>query len=489
MAREFGGGHDSHFRAAMAACIFCCVMATRKRPPLTVLSAFTGAGGLDLGLECAGFETLACIELDERARDTIIANRPHWNPLETGDILQAAYELRPCDVGLARGELSVLAGGPPCQPFSTAAQWSDRGRTGLDDPRSLSLLAFLHLAETFLPHVILVENVPGFVLGHSSALGIIADELGRINAKNGTCYNADVRVLSAEHFGVPQRRRRAIIVARRDGNAFAWPKPTHIDAPVRAYDALADIRPASVPVAKGQWADLLPSIPAGMNYQYHTSRGGGKPLFGHRRRFWSFLLKLAPDQPSWTISAQPGPATGPFHWDNRPLATEELARLQSFPRNWAFEGRELAKRRQIGNATPPLLAEIIGRAIAGSVFSRRFRSNPRLAVPRRRMQPSLPAIEPVPDRFLARLNKQENHPGQGRGPGAARRQTRLLLEQLAIALDVVLRRVALDQIFEPEVTAPAPRQDPLLKGSHARPDRRRSELRTPKRGPRSSRAA
>ena len=424
-------------------------MIRRKSPPLTALSAFTGAGGLDLGLECAGFQTVACIELDERARDTIVTNRPHWNLLETGDIIQAAYELTPEDVGLGRGELSVLAGGPPCQPFSTAAQWADRGRKGLDDPRSLSLLAFLHLAETFLPHVILIENVPGFVLGRSSALGVIDAELARINASHGTNYRTDVRVLSAEEYGVPQRRRRAILVARRDGKEFDWPEPTHVRAPVRAGDALADVRATRLPQPKGQWAELLPSIPAGMNYQYHTTRGGGQPLFGHRRWFWSFLLKLAPDQPSWTIPAQAGPATGPFHWDNRPLAVEELTRLQSFPLEWVFEGGEMARRKQVGNATPPLLAEIVGRAIAKSVFGRRFKSALQLAIPRRRKIPVAPAPTAVPNQFLKHLNAQEAHPGVGRGPGAERRQMRLLLEQLAQGLAVIQRRAALTQLTKP----------------------------------------
>ena len=415
-------------------------MIRRKSPPLTALSTFTGAGGLDLGLECAGFQTVACIELDERARDTIVANRPHWNLLETGDIIHAAYELTPSDVGLSPGELSVLSGGPPCQPFSTAAQWADQGRKGLDDPRSLSLLAFLHLAETFLPHVLLIENVPGFVLGRSSALEVINSELSRINGTCGTQYRADVRVLSAEEYGVPQRRRRAILIACRDEKAFEWPEPTHLRAPIRAGDALADVRPERLPVPRGQWAQLLPSIPAGMNYQYHTSRGEGQPLFGHRRWFWSFLLKLDPQQPSWTIPAQAGPATGPFHWDNRPLAIEELGRLQSFPLNWVFEGGEMARRKQIGNATPPLLAEVVGRAIAKSLFGRRFNSPPLLNIPRRRRIPVAPPPTSVPEQFRARLNAQQAHPGVGRGPGAERRQIRTLLQQLAEGLEEIHRR-------------------------------------------------
>ena len=83
---------------------------------------------------------------------------------------------------------------------------------------------------------------------------------------------------------------------------------------------------------------LLPTIPEGQNYLWHTERGGGEPLFGWRRRYWSFLLKLAKDLPSWTIQAQPGPATGPFHWDNRRLSVREMARMQTFPDNVVIKG-------------------------------------------------------------------------------------------------------------------------------------------------------
>ena len=83
------------------------------------------------------------------------------------------------------------------------------------------------------------------------------------------------------------------------------------------------------PKAAGKWAGLLPTIPEGENYLFHTRLGGGRPLFGYRTRYWSFLLKLAKDEPSWTLQAHPGPATGPFHWANRPLTVQEMLRLQS----------------------------------------------------------------------------------------------------------------------------------------------------------------
>src|SRR5262249_20870024 len=114
---------------------------------------------------------------------------------------------------------------------------------------------------------------------------------------------------------------------------------------------------------RGKWAELLPSIPEGQNYLWHTSRGEGLPLFGWRRRYWNFLLKLAKDRPSWTIQAQPGPAVGPFHWKNRRLSTRELCRLQTFPDNVSIIGDRGSIQRQVGNAVPSLLAEVLARAI------------------------------------------------------------------------------------------------------------------------------
>jgi DNA (cytosine-5)-methyltransferase 1 len=413
-------------------------MARRR---MTVLSAFTGAGGLDLGLERAGFESIACIEDNAQARAAIRANRPAWNLLETRDILDVAGELTPRCLGLQPKSLAVLAGGPPCQPFSVAAQWADNARSGITDPRSLTLLAFLELAERFLPAVLLIENVPGFVQGRTSALPIVEDELRRINMNHGTHYQIQHRVLQADEYGVPQRRRRAILIARRDGKLFQWPASTHAAAPVRAYDALCDVRPITLSRATGQWADLLSSIPAGMNYQYHTNHGDGEPLFGHRSWFWSFLLKLTPNQPSWTIPAQAGPATGPFHWDNRPLAPEELARLQSFPKSWRFSGGRTAQKRQIGNATPPLLAEIIGRAVAEQVFGRTFHGPPTLHIRRKRFVPAPPQPTPVPIEFLTRRGSQGDHPGAGAGPGAVRRRVRQLRGEFVGLLVERLRKV------------------------------------------------
>ena len=383
--------------------------------PLKVLSLFSGIGGLDLGLEASGFDTLGCIEMDAVARTTIERNRPEWRLIEPHDVSAVARDLRPRDLGLEAGELGMLAGGPPCQPFSKAAQHLASGRKGLDDPRADCLKGLFRLVESFLPRVILLENVAGFINGRESALPFLEKQLKRINRKCGTNYAVQFRVVNAADFGVPQTRSRAITVALRDGGDFEFPSPTHTDNHVAAGDALRG--PLGTPRERsGYWADLLPSIPEGENYLWHTNRGGGKSLFGWRRRYWSFLLKLARDLPSWTIAASPGPSTGPFHWDNRPLTPEEMLRLQSFPRSWKLVGKEREKVRQAGNATPPLLAEVFGRAIADQVFGAPLKGKPKLRIPRLRKMPPRSPVQPVDEKYLKHIGEHEAHGGTRQGP-------------------------------------------------------------------------
>lgn len=387
----------------------------RRRKP-TVLSAFTGAGGLDLGLERAGFRILGCIEFDDVARETIRRNRPRHRLLQPHDITELVATLKPRDVGLRRRGLDVLAGAPPCQPFSKAAQWSPKSMQGLADPRMGSLRAFMTLADQFLPKVVLVENVPGFVRGETSVLAFMRRAFRRLNREYGTSYELHAKIVNAVDYGVAQRRERAIIIAARDGRRITWPSPTHRYTPARAYDALRTIKATNGKRPKGRWAGLLPSIPEGSNYIWHTSEGGGRQMFGYRTRYWSFLLKLAKDQPAWTLSAHPGPATGPFHWMNRPLTVKEMLRLQSFPASWRVAGTQSEQVRQVGNATPPLLAEIVGRMLGEDVFGLVYNKPPTLRISQARAVPFPERPKRVPRRYLALVSEHEPHPGTGRGP-------------------------------------------------------------------------
>jgi DNA (cytosine-5)-methyltransferase 1 len=229
------------------------------------------------------------------------------------------------------------------------------------------------------------------------------------------------------------------MIAARDGTKFRSPKPTHqspdeasLDLFQRilptyrtAWDALADVdpEPSEELEVRGKWADLLPSIPEEGNYLHHTERGQGLPRFGWRRRYWSFLLKLAKSRPSWTIQAQPGPAIGPFHWKSRRLAVRELCRLQTFPDDVKILGGWTSQQRQLGNAMPSLLAEVLGRAIREQLLGLPPLADPLKLLPPDRSPPPDPEPDaPVPPKFSKMIGKHSAHPGTGKGYGAQARE-------------------------------------------------------------------
>jgi DNA (cytosine-5)-methyltransferase 1 len=152
-----------------------------------------------------------------------------------------------------------------------------------------------------------------------------------------------------------------------------------------------------------------------MNYLWHTDRMGGEPLFGWRRRYWNFLLKLAKNRPAWTIQAQPGPATGPFHWKNRRLSSDELARLQTFPKDLRITGNRIEVQRQVGNAVPSLLAEVLAREIRRQFFDSPLTGVPILSVKRRARRPAAEPVAAVPAKFLTLAGTHVAHPGTGKG--------------------------------------------------------------------------
>jgi DNA (cytosine-5)-methyltransferase 1 len=154
-----------------------------------------------------------------------------------------------------------------------------------------------------------------------------------------------------------------------------WPDPSEARLPATTCGpALA---PFAAPeffepeeVVEGRWAAHFREIPPGWNYKHHTAWAGhASPSFVTETRFWNFLLKLHPDQPAWTIAANPGPWTGPFHWDNRRLRTPEFAALQGFPAGYGFLGTRRERVRQIGNAVPPPLAAAMVRALLKTLAS------------------------------------------------------------------------------------------------------------------------
>ncbi len=225
------------------------------------------------------------------------------------------------------------------------------------------------------PRTFLLENVPGLAYGvHRGALDFLlatAAELG---------YECNSQRLNAADYGVPQIRERFFVIGSTGGRP-EFPAPTHRkgaeghlfdeELPLwrTAGDVLRDLDTDENATdeghfAGGQYHHLLREIPPGDNYLFLTSkRGHPNPQFEWRKRYWSFLLKLSPDLPSWTIQARRSNNMGPFHWRNRILRINEIKRLQTFPDAWQLAGRIEEQWRQVGNAVPPLLAEAVGAAL------------------------------------------------------------------------------------------------------------------------------
>ncbi len=404
----------------------------KKSGALSSLSLFSGAGGLDLGLERAGFDINLCVEIDLAARETLKKNRPKWRLAEPGDVHQLSPKEILKQAGLRPRELVLLAGGPPCQPFSKAGYWATGDSGRLKDERSWTLNAYLALVEHALPETLILENVRGLAFnGKDEGLILLKSGLQAINKKAKVAYTPYVLQINAADYGVPQLRERIFVVASREGKNFRLPEPMYgpkstTGEPYRtAWDAIGDLDVDTWPEdlgVTGTWADLLPSIPEGHNYLWHTPKGGGMPLFGWRTRYWSFLLKLAKNRPSWTIQAQPGPATGPFHWRSRKLSVRELCRLQTFPDDYEITGSDRERRQQVGNAVPPALGELFGLEIRRLLLGHRVRESID-SIPTRRNHCPLPERRrPVPALYFSLQGKHADHPGVGEGPAARLRR-------------------------------------------------------------------
>jgi DNA (cytosine-5)-methyltransferase 1 len=407
---------------------------------LQLISLFSGCGGMDYGFEAAGFHTAVALEIDHACAATLRNNR-RWTVIED-DIFSVSTKTILKRGNLKRGEADLLIGGPPCQPFSKSGYWASGDSGRLKDPRADTLSAYMRVVEEAQPRAFVLENVTGLAYaGKDEGLQHLLAAIAAINRRTRSNYRPYFKVVKAVEHGVPQLRERFFLVAARDGAPFTFPAPMFASREENsrmlnslkpssptyrtAWDAIGDLPayPVDEDLAmNGRWADLLPSIPEGANYLWHTDRGGGQPLFGWRRRFWNFLLKLAKDRPAWTIQAQPGPSVGPFHWNNRQLSIRELCRLQTFPDDVCISGNRRAAQRQIGNAVPSLLAEVIGRAIRTELFGERALRSPLKLVPPNRMPvPGPEIVQAVPPKFIELIGTKPAHPGTGKGYAALAR--------------------------------------------------------------------
>lgn len=345
------------------------------------ISLFAGAGGLDLGVEAAGFRVTAACEVDHDAADTMEKNFAGLHsPVVRQDILTVPTRELLRAAGLrGRERPDLLVGGPPCTPFSKSGFWLEWKRAGLDPDASL-LQAYTRLLAEASPRAFILENVYALTYANRASRPAFNRLLREITAAG---YDYTWGVLNAADHGVPQARPRLFVIGVRGGSTRPeLPRPTHggrwerrstgaLDRPhVTSGTALADLVTSPEPEERvaGRFGHLLPDIAPGDNYLHYTvKRGHPEPLFEWRSRFWSFLLKLDPDRPSPTIQAQPGPYVGPFHWDNRRLRVPEIKRLFTFPDDFELVGSRSSVQAQLGNSVPPLLAQRVAGTVAAAL--------------------------------------------------------------------------------------------------------------------------
>ena len=351
---------------------------------LQFLSFFSGALGLDLGLENAGLSPTLFNESDTTACKTIHLNRPDIR-LYAQDIRELSAERLMLDNGLAKGDAFLVCGGPPCQAFSTAGR-----RLGLNDERGNVFLHFIHLIGSLMPCYVVIENVRGLLSaplvhrphrerGHGFP-PLSQEELPGgalkhiVSVLEGYGYAVNFNLYNTANFGVPQVRERLVLFGIREGRPVPDLSPTHDEKGRFGLPRWRVFREAVSSLAgplhhlefpprrlryyrllgPGEnWRDLPANLQEeAMGKSYFAA--GGRTGF-YRRLHW--------DKPSPTLVTCPTmPATDLAHpIENRPLSVEEYSRLQTFPDDWHFAGGIRHMYRQIGNAVPVEFAAAMGR--------------------------------------------------------------------------------------------------------------------------------
>jgi len=320
------------------------------------IELFAGAGGLALGIERAGFQTLGLIEFDKNASETLKKNRPEWRVIHDDIANISELDLEKY-FNIKCKELDLLSGGAPCQSFSYAGN-----RMGLDDARGTLFYHYAVFLQKLQPKMFLFENVKG-LLSHDK--GRTYSTILRIFEDAG--YTIQKEVLNAWDYGVPQKRERLITVGIRndlvDKVSFKFPKPHEYKPVLR--DVLLDCPDGpGVPYGDnkkkifelvppgGYWRDIDPAIAKEYMKSCWDMEGGRTGI----------LRRMSLDEPSLTVLTSPSQKqTERCHpIEARPFTVRENARFQTFPDDWAFCGNVSAQYKQVGNAVPVNLAYDIG---------------------------------------------------------------------------------------------------------------------------------
>lgn len=357
-----------------------------NKKDLKLLSFFSGAMGLDIGLHKVGFKTFLACEIDKSSRETIVANNPKIGLI--GDIRNYSTEEILEYAGLKnREEVDLIVGGPPCQAFSSAGN-----RMGLADERGNVFLKFIEVIENIQPKFAVIENVRG-LLSATYSIDLkeeeeifLAPELKELkgatmyyiyNRLRDAGYQLSFNLYNSANYGTPQSRERVIIVCSRVNDYVPYLKPTHSkdgEFGLKKWKVLKSALKGlngnnnefiKFPEKRLKYYRLLK---AGENWRNLTEElqkealgksyylGGGKT---------GFFRRLSWDKPSPTLVTHPAmPATDLGHpEEDRPLSVLEYKRIQEFPDEWEIKGSLINKYKQIGNAVPVSVGKAIGQLI------------------------------------------------------------------------------------------------------------------------------
>ncbi len=379
---------------------------TDNLPFPVVLDSFCGAGGMSLGFQMAGYHIGLGVDNDPLACETHAHNfggrcvQADIATITEPESFIQAHSLERVD---------LIIGGPPCQGFSRVGRGKIRSLkndpTYIHDPRNQYYKEFIRFVQTLRPLYFVMENVPDMQY-YADVDGLLLDKALREFEELG--YHVDWNVLQADHYGVPQTRRRLFIIGNRVGREIRWPPKTHKGNPITVWQAISDL----LIVPHGHRQDEMPyERRCELNeYQRLMRQGVGDVLYNHQTRwhnkqdleafawlpeggkyaelpdrykryrddiFKDKYWKLYRDRPSWTIEAHIGKDTYRHIYPSRKrkpepprtISVREAARLQSFPDRFRFLGAFTRQFYQVGNAVPPLLAKAVAEAILPGVMA------------------------------------------------------------------------------------------------------------------------
>ena len=330
----------------------------------SVLSLFSGCGGLDIGFKKAGYHTVFATDIWDVACNTLRKNH-------IADEI-VCDDIRNIDFRKYKNKIDVVIGGPPCPPYSQTRHYLIGKKGGFEDEKAgFAVPEYFRAIKEIRPKAFLFENVDGFTFKtYQEPMSFLKEQSELLG------YNITYRVINAANYGVPQTRKRFICVGlKKELGTYAFPNETHsqngadgklkwVTCGEALYDTDNITKEEETQRPGSKDYELLVGIPAGKNYLFYTEHEGHpEPKFKWKSRYWTFLLKLTPDRPSWTIQASFSNNQGPFHWRNRFLRISEIKRLQTFDDDYILCGDMKEQWRQVGNAVPSKLANVIAETI------------------------------------------------------------------------------------------------------------------------------